>query len=203
MPGEVISIEYDPNRTAFIALLQYSDGEKRYILAPQDVKAGDIIVSGEKTDVRSGNRMKLKYIPVGTPIHNLEIEPGSGGKLVRAAGSAAHVLAYDPPYTLLTMPSKEIRRVHGEAFASVGFLSRPQHRFVRLGKAGRSRWKGVRPTVRGSAMSPCAHPHGGGEGRAGIGLTHPKTPWGKHALGVKTRKRKHTNVFIVERRKKK
>lgn len=202
IPARVMSIEYDPNRTAFIALLQYEDGEKRYILAPHDVREGDTLLCSDKTDVRAGNRMKLKHIPIGTPIHNIELEPNGGGKLVRAAGSAAYVTAYDAPYALITMPSKEVRKIHGEAFASIGVLSRPQHRFVNLGKAGRKRWKGVRPTVRGSAMSAYAHPHGGGEGRAGIGLTHPKTPWGKHALGVQTRRRKHTDVFIVRRSKK-
>lgn len=202
MVAKVISIEYDPNRTSFIALIQYADGEKRYILAPQEIKVGDTIRSGNKVEIRPGNRTRLKYLPVGTPVHNIELEPGSGGKLVRGAGTAAHVMAYDEPYTLVKMPSKEIRKIHGESFASIGFLSRPQHRFVNLGKAGRNRWKGVRPTVRGSAMSAYAHPHGGGEGRMGIGLKYAKTPWGKHAMGVKTRRRKHTNFFIVERRKK-
>lgn len=202
MPGKVMSIEYDPNRTAFIALVQYPDGERRYILAPQELKASDTVITGEKVEVRAGNRTRLKYLAVGTPIHNIELEPGSGGKLARGAGTAAQVLAYDEPYALVKMPSKEVRKIHGEAFASIGFLSRPQHRFVNLGKAGRKRWKGFRPTVRGSAMSAYAHPHGGGEGKAPIGLRYPKTPWGKHAMGVKTRRRKHTNFFIIERRKK-
>lgn len=202
IPAKVLSIEYDPYRTAFVSLVQYQDGEKRYILAPQGLKPGDEVIADEKTEVRPGNRMKLKHIPVGTVVHNVELVPGGGGKLIRAAGAGAQVLAYEGVYVHLAMPSKEIRKIHGDCFASIGSLSRPGHRFVVLGKAGKTRWRRIRPTVRGSAMNPVDHPHGGGEGRAPIGLRHPKTPWGKPALGVKTRKpSKPSEKFIIQRRK--
>jgi len=202
IPGKVVALEYDPNRTAFIALVEYQDGTKGYILAPQGLKVGDEIICAEKAEIKVGNRMKLKYIPVGTEVHNIELVPGQKGKLVRAAGTSAKVLAHEGKYTHLKMPSGEIRKVNSECFASIGAVSNPEHRYVKLGKAGRARLKGRRPHVRGSAMNPVDHPHGGGEGRTGIGLKYPKTPWGKPALGVKTRKRKHTDKFIIQRRKK-
>ena len=204
IPAKVIAIEYDPNRTAFLALIQYPDQEKQYILAPQDLKVGNEIIFSEKAPLLPGNRIKLKNIPVGTMVHNIELELGRGGKIVRSAGTAAQVLAQEDKYTHLKLPSGEIRKTNGECFASIGIISNPEHRFMKIGKAGRNRLKGIRPAVRGSAMNPCDHPHGGGEGRTSIGLKYPKTPWGKHALGVKTRKRhKWTNKFIIQRRQKK
>lgn len=202
-PAKVVALEYDPNRTAFIALIQYKDSQKQYIVAPQDLKVGDSIIFSEKANLSAGNRMKLKNIPVGTSVYNVELEPGKGGKLARSAGSSAQVLAQEEKYTNLKMPSAEIRKVNSECFASIGMVSNPENRFYTIGKAGKSRLKGRRPHVRGSAMNPVDHPHGGGEGRQPIGLKHPKTPWGKPALGVKTRKRKKwTNKFIIQRRKK-
>lgn len=202
-PAKVIALEYDPNRTAFIALIEYKDGVKQYIIAPQDMKTGSEIIFSEKATLNPGNRIKLKNIPVGTNVYNIEMEPGKGGKVVRSAGSAAQVLAQDGEYTSLKMPSTEIRKFRGECFASIGMVSNPENRFYRVGKAGKSRHKGRRPHVRGSAMNPVDHPHGGGEGRQPIGLKHPKTPWGKPALGVKTRKKKKwSNKLIIQRRKK-
>ncbi len=198
--AKVLALEYDPNRTAFIALIEYEDGEKKYIIAPHNLKVGDEIIFDEKTEVKVGNRMKLKNIPVGTDVYNIELYPGGGGKLVRAAGTSAKVLAHEGKYTLLKMPSKEIRKVLSECFASIGVVSNPEHRYEKLGKAGASRHRGIRPTVRGSAMNAKDHPHGGGEGKAPIGLPYPKTPWGKPALGVKTRRRKHTDKYIVKSR---
>lgn len=203
IPGKVIALEYDPNRTAYIALVEYQDGEKKYILAAKDLKVGDEIVCQEKGEIKTGNRMKLKNIPVGSQVYNIELEPGKGGKIVRSAGTSAKVLAQEPPYTHLEMPSKEIRKIPQECFASIGQVSHPEKRFEKIGKAGRKRLKGWRPTVRGTAMIPAAHPHGGGEGKAPIGLKHPKTPSGKPALGVKTRKRRWTDKYIIKRRKKK
>jgi len=202
--AKVIALEYDPNRTSFLALLEYPDKERQYILAPQGLKVGDEIVYSEKAPLTPGNRTRLKNIPIGTLIYNVEIEPGRGGKLIRSAGTGAQVLAQEGEYTHLKMPSTEVRKVSNKCFASVGVVSNPEHRFVKIGKAGRARLKGRRPTVRGSAMNPVDHPHGGGEGRSPIGMKHPKTPWGKPALGVKTRKKKKwTNKFILQRRKKK
>lgn len=204
IPGKVIALEYDPNRSAFIALLEYQDGQRRYILAPKDLKVGQEIIVSEKASLSPGNRLKLKNIPIGTLVYNIEIEPGKGGKLVRGAGTAARVLGQEGKHILLEMPSSEVRKISGECFTSVGIVSNPEHIYQEVGKAGRARLKGRRPTVRGSAMIPPDHPHGGGEGKAPIGLKHPKTPWGKPALGVKTRKRKKwTNKFIIQRRKKK
>jgi len=204
MPAKVTALEYDPNRTAFIALIEYSDKKKQYIIAPQDLKVGDEIIFAEKTPLKSGNRAKLKNIPVGTMVYNVELEPGKGGKLVRSAGSSAQVLAQEVNYVNLKMPSTEVRKFRNECFASIGMVSNPENRYYKVGKAGKSRLKGKRPHVRGSAMNPVDHPHGGGEGRQSIGLKHPKTPWGKPALGVKTRSRKKwTNKFIIQRRKKK
>jgi len=219
--GKVIALEYDPNRTAYIALIEYpsearggdegkpeganfsdyADGEKRYILAPVDLKAGDEIICQEKAQIKIGNRMKLINVPVGTQVYNIELEPGKGGKIVRSAGTSAKVLAQEPPYTHLEMPSKEIRKVPQECFASIGQVSHPEKRFEIIGKAGRRRLKGWRPTVRGTAMNPPDHPHGGGEGKAPIGLKYPKTPWGKPAKGVKTRKKKWTEKLIIKKRK--
>ena len=203
-PVKVIALEYDPNRTAFIALIEYSDKMRQYIIAPQDLKVGDEIIFSEKAPLKPGNRLTLKNIPVGTNVYNIELEPGKGGKLVRSAGSSAQVLAQEHGLVNLKMPSTEIRKINGECFASIGMVSNPENRFYRIGKAGKSRLKGRRPHVRGSAMNPVDHPHGGGEGRQPIGLKHPKTPWGKPALGVKTRSRKKwTNKFIIQRRKRK
>ena len=203
-PAKVTALEYDPNRTAFIALIEYVSGVKQYVIAPQNLKVGDEIIFSEITALKPGNRLQLKNIPVGTSVYNVELDPGKGGKMVRSAGSAAQVLAQEPGHTTLKMPSSEVRKVHDECFASIGMVSNPENRFYRIGKAGKSRLKGRRPHVRGSAMNPVDHPHGGGEGRQPIGLKHPKTPWGRPALGVKTRNRKKwTNKFIIERRKKK
>lgn len=201
IPGTVRAIEYDPNRTGFISLIDYEDGTKSYRLAPEDLKSGDKVIISEKAEIKPGNRMKLKNIPIGTEVYNIELMPGAGGKLVRSAGSSAKVMGIEGKYVALKMPSKELRKINKECYASIGVVSRAEHRYLKLGKAGRKRHKGIRPTVRGSAMSPVDHPHGGGEGRAGIGLKHPKTPWGKPALGKKTRKRKKTDKYIIKRRK--
>jgi large subunit ribosomal protein L2 len=203
LPAKVIALEYDPNRTAFIALIQYQDGEKRYILAPHDLKIGDEVITAEKAEIKLGNRMKLKNIPVGASVFNIEIEPGKGGKLVRGAGTLAKVVSQEEGFTHLEMPSGEIRKISQGCFASIGQVSKPEHRFITLRKAGRARHKGIRPRVRGTAMVPADHPHGGGEGKAPIGLKHPKTPWGKPAMGVKTRKRKWTDKYIITSSKKK
>lgn len=211
-PAKVIALEYDPNRTAFIALIEYPSDpkgtpsgqvpERQYIIAPQDLKVGQEIIFSETAPLTPGNRTKLKNIPVGTAVYNVELQAGGGGKIVRSAGSSAQVLAHDGDYVNLKMPSTEIRRFKGECFASIGAVSNPENRFYTLGKAGKSRLKGRRPHVRGSAMNPVDHPHGGGEGRQSIGLKYPKTPWGKHALGVKTRNRKKwSSKLIISRRK--
>lgn len=202
IPAKIKSIEYDPNRTAFIALAVYADGEKRYILAPSSMKVGDEILSSKnKIEIKPGNRMPLEYIPVGTPIFNIELLPGAGGKLVRSAGESAVVTAFENGYAHIKMPSGEVRKILKKCLATVGVVSNPEHNKIKMGKAGRVRNLGIRPTVRGKAMHPSAHPHGGGEGRSPIGLKHPKTPWGKPAKGVKTRKRKDSDKFIVKRRK--
>ncbi|MBZ9572818.1 50S ribosomal protein L2 [Patescibacteria group bacterium] len=201
--AKVKNLEYDPNRTSFIALLSYKDGQRCYILAPQGLKVGDEIIFSEKAPLKPGNRMKLRNIPVGTMIYNIELTPGKGGKIVRGAGTSAQVMAQEGNYTHLKMPSSELRKILNQCFASIGEVSNPEHRFRKLGKAGRARLKGKRPTVRGLAMVPASHPHGGGEGRAPIGLKHPKTPWGKLARGGKTRKKKWTDKLIIQRRKKK
>src|SRR3989338_5441990 len=203
-PAKVIALEYDPNRTAFIALIEYSDKTKQYIIAPQGLKIDDSVVFSENGPLAPGNRIKLKNISVGTNVYNIELEPGRGGILVRSAGNGAQVLAQEHGFTNLKMPSTEVRRVKGECFASIGMVSNPENRYYRIGKAGKSRLKGRRPHVRGSAMNPVDHPHGAGEGRQPIGLKHPKTPWGRPALGVKTRnKKKWTNKYIIQRRKRK
>ena len=202
--GKVTSIEYDPNRNAFIMLVEYADGEKYYMLAAQGIHVGDEIVCDEKTEVKSGNRMKLKNIPPGELVYNIELEQGRGGKMVRSSGTFATIAGHEGKYTQLVFPSSEVRKVLNECFASLGQVSNPEFMYQRVKNAGRSRLKGRRPNVRGTAMNPVDHPHGGGEGRTSRGMKYPKTPWGKHALGVKTRSpKKWTNTFIVERRKKK
>jgi len=204
IPAKIIALEYDPNRTAFIALIEYKDLSRQYIIAPQDLKVGEEIVFSEKAPLKPGNRVKLKNVPVGTSVYNVELDPGRGGKMVRSAGSSAQVLAMEGDYVTLKMPSTEVRKVNGDCFVSIGMVSNPENRFYTIGKAGKSRLKGRRPHVRGSAMNPVDHPHGGGEGRQPIGLPHPKTPWGRPALGVKTRKKKNwTNKYIISRRNKK
>lgn len=201
--GKVSSIEYDPYRNAFIALIHYEDGKKGYILCPQDVKIGDEIVCEDKAEVRPGNRMRLENIPIGTMAYNIELDPGRGGKLVRGAGVGARVLALEGGYSHVQLPSTEIRKVSSKCFASIGMVSNPGFMYEKDSKAGTTRWKGVRPHVRGTAMNPVDHPHGGGEGRQPRGM-HPKTPWGKPAFGVKTRnKKKWSTKLIVQRRAKK
>jgi large subunit ribosomal protein L2 len=200
--AKVVALEYDPNRTAFISLIEYPDGEKRYILAPHNIKVGDEIEFSEKAPISIGNRMKLKNVPVGTGVYNVEMRQGEGGKIVRGAGTTAIVLAHENKFCHLKMPSTEVRKISEECFASIGEVSCPEHRFINIGKAGRKRHKGIRPTVRGSAMGAHDHPHGGGEGRAPIGLKYPKTPWGKIAIGGKTRKKKASDKHIIQRRKK-
>lgn len=203
VPGRVDSIEYDPNRTARIALLVYADGEKRYILAPVGLRVGDVVLSGPTAEVRPGNAMPIRAIPLGTMMHNIELYAGRGGQLVRAAGTAAQLMAKEGDYAQVRLPSGEVRRVRAENMASIGQVGNVEHGNIKLGKAGRKRWMGIRPTVRGSAMDPASHPHGGGEGKAPIGLKGPKTPWGKPALGKRTRHNKSTDKFIVRRRAKK
>lgn len=203
MPAKVLALEYDPNRTSFIALVQYEDNEKRYILAPQNLKVGDTVVCSENAPLNSGNRLKLKNIPIGTPIYNIELQPRKGGQIVRSAGISAKLLGCENRYAHIELPSHEIRMVLEDGFASVGVLSRPEHNLVRLGKAGRIKYKDRRPHVRGTAMNPHDHPHGGGEGRTGRGMKYPKTPWGKPAWGVRTRKKhKYSDKYIIQRRKK-
>ena len=198
----VVGIEYDPNRSANIALIQYKDGEKAYILAPQGLKDGDKVISGKSADIKPGNCMEINSIPVGTLIHNIELNPGQGGKLVKAAGQSAQLMAKEGKYAHVRLPSGEMRLVLANCRATIGVIGNSDHSNVNLGKAGRKRHMGWRPTVRGSAMNPVDHPHGGGEGKSPIGHAGPLTPWGKPALGYKTRnKKKQTNKFIVKRRK--
>lgn len=203
IPARVDSIQYDPNRSARVALLIYTDGEKRYIIAPLEVKVGDVLMSGPTADIRPGNTLPIERIPLGTMIHNIEIEPGRGGQLVRSAGASAQLLAKEGRYAQVRMPSGEVRRVLMTCIATIGQVGNVDHGNIKLGKAGRSRWMGRRPMVRGSAMSPRDHPHGGGEGKCPIGLPGPKSPWGKPTLGYKTRRRKQTDNMIVRRRQKK
>ena len=198
--AEVVSIEYDPNRSARIALLQYEDGEKRYIIAPLDLKVGDRVENGPDADIRVGNALPLKNIPVGSLVHNVELQPGRGGQLARAAGTSAQVLAKEGKYATLRLPSGEMRLVHQRCMATLGQVGNTDHGNIKLGKAGRKRWLGWRPTVRGSAMDPASHPHGGGEGRSPIGMPGPKTPWGKPAHGKRTRRNKTTDKYIIRRR---
>jgi large subunit ribosomal protein L2 len=203
IPAKVAAIEYDPNRTARLALLFYADGEKRYIIAPLDIKVGDTLLSGPKAEVRPGNCLPISNIPIGTLVHNIELKEGKGGQLVRAAGVAAQLLAKEGDYAQVRMPSGETRLVRQVCYATVGQVGNLDHSNIKLGKAGRKRHLGIRPTVRGTAMSPRDHPHGGGEGRQPVGMPGPKTPWGKPALGYKTRRNKKTDHFIIRRRGKK
>jgi len=200
IPAKVESIEYDPNRSARIALLLYADGERRYIIAPLGLRVGDRVMSGVDADVRVGNTLPIRSIPVGSLVHNVELQPGRGGQLARAAGTSAQLLAKEGTYAQLRLPSGEVRRVHENCMATIGQVGNTDHGNIKLGKAGRKRWLGWRPTVRGSAMDPKSHPHGGGEGRSPIGMPGPKTPWGKPAMGLKTRRNKRTDQYIVRRR---
>ncbi len=197
--AKVVAIEYDPNRSAHIALVQYADGEKRYILAPIDLKVGDKVFSGEKAEISLGNALPLAKIPVGTVVHNVELKPGKGGQLARSAGSSVQVVAKEGNYAHLKLPSGEVRLVHLKCRATIGQVGNVEHELISLGKAGRSRWLGRRPTVRGTAMNPVDHPHGGGEGKSGPGR-HPVTPWGKPTIGYKTRKKKPSDKDILKRR---
>ncbi|MGL4393387.1 MAG: 50S ribosomal protein L2 [Fusobacteriaceae bacterium] len=204
IPARVATIEYDPNRTANIALLFYVDGEKRYILAPKGLKKGDTLVAGKDAEIKIGNALKLKDMPVGTKIHNVELQSGKGGQLVRSAGVGARLVAKEGTYCHVELPSGELRLVHSECMATIGEVGNAEHNLVVIGKAGRNRNKGIRPHVRGAAMNPCDHPHGGGEGKNSVGRKAPLTPWGKPTLGVKTRSaKKTTNKFIVRRRNEK
>ena len=201
VPAKVAAIEYDPNRTSRLALLHYKDGEKRYILAPIGVAVGDMLMSGETVDIRPGNSLPVKSIPLGTVIHNVESQPGSGAKMIRSAGSFGQLMAKEGDAAQIRMPSGEVRQVQLDCRATVGQLSNIESSSVRSGKAGKSRWKGIRPTVRGLAMNPVDHPHGGGEGKSGQGNPHPVSPWGQKTKGLKTRNNRRTDKFIVSRRK--
>lgn len=203
IPGKVATIEYDPNRTANIALINYADGEKRYIIAPNKLTVGDVIVSGADADIKIGNALPLANIPVGTVIHNVELKPGKGGQLVRSAGNGAQLMAKEGQYAQVRLPSGEVRKVRIECRATIGEVGNLDHQNIQIGKAGRKRHMGFRPTVRGSVMNPNDHPHGGGEGKTGIGRVSPVTPWGKPALGYKTRKKKASDKYIVKRRNEK
>ncbi len=198
--AEVVSVEYDPNRSARIALLQYEDGEKRYIVAPLGLKVGDFVGSGEMAELRPGDTLPINDIPLGTQIHNIELKPGKGGQIARAAGTSAQLLAKEGTYAQVRLPSGEVRLIHQRCMATIGQVGNTDHGNIKLGKAGRNRWMGWRPSVRGTAMDPASHPHGGGEGRSGIGMPGPKTPWGKPALGKRTRRNKRTDRFILRRR---
>ena len=200
VPGKVASIEYDPNRTANIALINYADGEKRYIIAPKGLEVGATVESGEKADIKVGNALPIMSIPVGTMIHNIELRPGKGGELARSAGTSAQILGREGNYVMIRLSSGEQRKVLGTCYATIGVVGNEDSSLVKVGKAGRKRHMGIRPTVRGSVMNPNDHPHGGGEGRAPIGRKAPMTPWGKPALGLKTRKKKQSDKFIVRRR---
>jgi len=202
VPGRVAAIEYDPNRSANIALIHYVDGEKRYILAPLGLGVGDTIKSGENAEMKPGNALPMRLIPSGTSIHSIELKKGKGGQLVRSAGAAAQLMAKEGKYALVRLPSSEVRRILSDCLATIGQVGNVDHQNIELGKAGRKRWLGWRPTVRGSAMNPSDHPHGGGEGRSPIGMPGPKTPWGKPTLGYRTRKHKPSDKMIVRRRRK-
>jgi len=201
IPATVTSIEYDPNRTSRIALLTYVDGEKRYILAPVGLRVGSSVMSGPDADIQVGNALPIYRIPLGTQLHNIELQPGKGGQLVRSAGTSAQLLAKEGDYAQVRLPSGEVRLISQNCVATIGQVGNADHGNVTLGKAGRKRWLGIRPSVRGSAMDPSSHPHGGGEGASPIGMPGPKTPWGKPALGAKTRRNKRTEKYIVRRRK--
>jgi large subunit ribosomal protein L2 len=200
IPGRVKTIEYDPNRSARIALIVYADGEKRYIIAPLGLQVGDEIVAGPEADIKPGNAKRLRDIPVGTVIHNIELKQGRGGQIARAAGTSAQLLGKEGKYAVLRLPSGETRRIHIECMATIGQVGNTDHGNIKLGKAGRKRWLGWRPSVRGSAMDPASHPHGGGEGRSPIGMKSPKSPWGKPTLGKRTRRNKRTDKYIIRRR---
>ena len=200
VPGKVAAIEYDPNRSAYIALIHYVDGEKRYILAPSGLSVGDMVKSGSDAEAKPGNTLPLKLIPSGSLIHNIELKEGRGGQLVRGAGAAAQLMVKEGDYALVRLPSSEVRRISSNCLATIGQVGNVDHQSIKLGKAGRKRWLGWRPTVRGSAMTPRDHPHGGGEGRSPIGLPGPKTPWGKPAMGYRTRKPKASDKMIIKRR---
>jgi large subunit ribosomal protein L2 len=200
IPGRVAAVEYDPNRSARIALIYYADGEKRYILAPLGLSVGDVIMSGDRAEIKPGNTLPLKLIPSGTQIHNIETVKGRGGQLVRSAGAAAQLMVKEGEYAIVRLPSGEIRRIRNDCLATIGQIGNAEHQNISLGKAGRKRHMGWRPTVRGSAMTPRDHPHGGGEGRSPVGLPGPKTPWGKPALGYKTRQPKASDRMIIKRR---
>jgi large subunit ribosomal protein L2 len=200
IPGKVVSLEYDPNRTAYLALITYADGEKRYILAPLNLSVGDKVLASETADIRPGNTMTLSAMPVGTLIHNLELLPNQGGKLVRSAGGVAQLMGREGEYCQVKMPSGELRKIHHRCRATIGQLANTEHMNISIGKAGRSRWLGIRPTVRGVAMNPIDHPHGGGEGKTSGG-GHPRTPWGQPTKGYKTRQNKRSDAFIIKRRK--
>ena len=202
IPAKVAAVEYDPNRTARLALLFYADGEKRYIISPLDLKVGDAVMSGPNAEIRPGNALPISNIPVGTLIHNIEVKEGKGAQLVRSAGGAAQLLAKEGDFAQIRMPSGEVRLIHQVCYATIGQVGNLDHSNVKLGKAGRKRHMGIRPTVRGTAMSPRDHPHGGGEGRQPVGLPGPKSPWGKPTLGKKTRRNKKTDQYIVRRRNK-
>jgi large subunit ribosomal protein L2 len=201
VPARVAAIEYDPNRSANIALLHYFDGAKSYIIAPLNLKVGDVIVSGSKADIKTGNTLPLKDIPVGSLIHNIELRPGKGGQLARSAGAVAQLMAKEGSYAHVRLPSGEVRLIHINCRATLGQVGNLDHENVTIGKAGRSRWMGIRPTVRGSVMNPTDHPHGGGEGRAPIGRKYPVSPWGKIAIGGRTRKKKPSDKMVVRKRK--
>lgn len=203
IPANVAAIEYDPNRSARLALLHYVDGEKRYIVSPLGLQVGDRVVSGQEAEIRPGNSMPLANIPLGTVIHNIELKEGKGGQMVRSAGTSAQLLGKEGAYAAVRLPSGEVRRVRQTCYATIGEVGNPEHGNIKLGKAGRKRYLGFRPAVRGSAMSPRDHPHGGGEGRQPIGLPGPKSPWGKPTLGKKTRRNKRTEKYIIRRRSKK
>ncbi len=203
VPARVATIEYDPNRSANIALVHYADGEKRYIIAPKGLKVGDQIESGETADIRNGNAKTLKSIPVGTVIHNIELTPGKGGQLARSAGARAQILGREDKYVLVKLASGEVRRILGTCRATIGEVGNEDHELINYGKAGRNRHRGIKPTVRGSVMNPNDHPHGGGEGRQPIGLKSPMSPWGKKTLGLKTRRKKKASSRLIVRRKKK
>ncbi|MBU6145395.1 MAG: 50S ribosomal protein L2 [Paenibacillaceae bacterium] len=202
VPGRVAAIEYDPNRTSYIALIHYHDGDKRYILAPKGLNVNDVVVSGPNADIKVGNCLPLANIPVGTVVHNIELQPGKGGQLVRAAGTEAQLLGKEERYVIVRLTSGEMRRILSVCRATIGSVGNEDHELVHIGKAGRNRWLGRRPTVRGVVMNPNDHPHGGGEGKAPIGRPSPMSPWGKKTLGVKTRKKnKRSNQYIIRRRK--
>jgi large subunit ribosomal protein L2 len=200
IPGRVVAIEYDPNRSARIALVQYADGEKRYILCPTGLKVGETVQAGRGAEIKVGNALPLRLIPTGTVIHNIELQLGRGGQIVRSAGTSAQLMAKEGTYSLVRLPSGEMRRVLSDCMATIGTVGNPEHNIIKLGKAGRTRHAGYRPQVRGSAMNPRDHPHGGGEGKSPVGLPGPKTPWGKPALGLRTRNNKSTDKHIVRRR---